>query len=83
MSDDFTDDDTFAETQGIWWAGVAFASIVTFVVLGGLLLAGTYLLNEWGIVELPYWPPAVAAAVLTGLLVSVAVKRGTIKYEPE
>lgn len=81
MSDDFTDDDAFAETQGVWWAGIAFASLVTFAIAGGLLLSGTYVLNELGVVAIPYWMPTVAAAILTVILVSVAVKRGN-KYEP-
>lgn len=83
MSDDYTDDDAFAETQGIWWAGIALASAITFAVTCGLLLTGTYVLNEWGGVAIPYWPPTVAAAILTGVLVSVSVKRGQIKYEPK
>lgn len=82
MSDDYTDGDAFAETQGIWWAGIAFASVITFVVICGLLLTGTYVLNEWGIMEIPYWPPTIAAVILTGILVGVSVKRGN-KYEPE
>lgn len=83
VSDDFTDDDAFAETQGIWWAGIAFASIATFAIIGGLLVSGTYVLNELGLAEIPYWLPAVTAVVLTIILVTVAVKRETIKYEPK
>ena len=82
MSDDFTTDDEFAETQGIWWGGIFFASVVTFVIIGGLLIAGTYVLNDWGLADISYWLPTIAAAVLTGSLVTVAVRRGTIKYEP-
>ena len=82
MSDDFTDDEAFAETQGIWWAGIVFASIVTFAIIGGLLIAGTYVLSEVGYVDIPYWVPTATAAVLTIILVSVALKRGNIKYEP-
>ena len=82
MSDDITDDDAFAESQGIWWAGIVFASIVTFAIIGGLLITGTYVLSEVGLVDIPYWLPTVTAAVLTVILVSVSVKRGNIKYEP-
>lgn len=83
VSNDFTDDDAFAETQGIWWAGIAFASIATFAIIGGLLVAGTYVLNDLGRAEIPYWLLAVTAAVLTVILVTVAVRRGTIKYRPK
>lgn len=82
MIDDFSADDEFAETQGVWWAGIVFASIVTFAILGGLLLGGTYVLNELGFVDISYWIPTVAAAILTGILVTVALKRGDIKYDP-
>lgn len=82
MSDDFTEEGAFAETQGIWWAGIVFATIVTFGLIGGLLIAGTYVLNDLGIVDISYWLPTVAAAVLTGILVTVALKRGEIKYDP-
>ena len=82
MSDDSTDDE-FAETQAIWWAGIVFASIVTFAIIGGLLLLGTYVLNELGSVDIPYWLLALIAAVLTVILVTVSVKRGNIKYRPQ
>lgn len=82
VSDDFTADDEFAETKGVWWAGIVFAAIVTFAIIGGLLLAGTYVLNDWGVVEISYWVPTGTAAILTVILVTVSVKRGKIKYEP-
>ena len=82
MSDDFTEDDDFAERKGIWWAGIVFASIVTFGLIGGLLIAGTYVLNDLGLVHISYWLPTVAAAVLTVILVTAAPKRGDIKYDP-
>ena len=82
MSDDFTADEEFAETPGIWWAGIVFATTVTFVLIGGLLVAGTYVLNDLGIVDRSYRLPTVAAAVLTGILVTVALKRGEFKYDP-
>lgn len=83
MSDDSTDDEAFAETEGIWYAGIVFASIVTFVIIGGVLISGTYVLSEVGLVDIPFWLPTVTAAVLTVILVTVSVKRGNIKYEPQ
>lgn len=83
MSDDFNTDDAFAETQSVWWAGIVFASVVTFAIIGGLLIGGTYLLIELGVVDIPYWLSIVTAAILTGTLVTVAVTRGTIRYEPQ
>lgn len=83
VTNDFTDDSSFAETQGIWWAGIIFASIMTFAIIGGLLISGTYVLNDLGLVEISYWLPTVTAAVLTVILVTVSVKRGKIKYEPQ
>lgn len=82
MSDDFTADEEFAETHDIWWAGIVFATIVTFGLIGGLLIAGTYVLNDLGVIDISYWLPTVAAAVLTGILVTIALKRGDIKYDP-
>lgn len=82
MSDDFSADEAFAETHGVWWAGIVFASVVTFAIIGGLLVTGTYVLNDWGVVDMSYWLPAVAAAVLTVILVSASVKLGKIEYEP-
>lgn len=82
MSDDFTADDEFAETQSVWWAGIVFATVVTFAVIGGLLIAGTYVLNGMGFVDISYWLSTATAAVLSVVLVTVAVKRGKIKYEP-
>lgn len=83
MTDDFTPDNDFEETRGIWWAGIAFASIVTFAAIGGLLTLVTYVLSKANLVHISYWLPTVAAAILTVFLVSVAVKRGKIKYEPQ
>lgn len=83
MSDDFTADEEFAETRGVWWAGIVFASIVTYAVIGGLLIAGIYVLNDWGVVDISYWLPAFAAALLTVILVTVSVKRGKFKYKPQ
>lgn len=82
MSDDFSADDEFAETQSVWWAGIVFAAVVTFAAIGGLLIGGTYVLNQLGYVDMSYWLPAVVAAVITVILVSASVKRGKIKYEP-
>lgn len=82
MSDDFTADDEFAETHGVWWAGIVFASVVTFVIIGGLLISGTYVLSDLGLLDIPYWLPIATAAVLTGVLVTIAVMRGEIRYEP-
>lgn len=82
MNDDFTADEEFAETHGVWWAGIVFASVVTFAIIGGLLIAGTYVLNGIGFVDISYWLSTATAAVLTVSLVTVAVKRGKITYEP-
>lgn len=83
MSDDFSTDDEFPETHGIWWAGIVFSSIVTFGFIGGLLIAGIYVPKDLGYVDLSYWVPTVAAAILTGILVTVALKRGEFMYEPQ
>ena len=81
--DDSTEEGQFAETQAVWWAGVAVALLVTFAVLGGFLILGTYLLASAGVIELSYWPAAVLAAILSVFLVRTAVKRGNIRYKPE
>ena len=81
--DDSTAEGQFAETQAVWWAGVAVALLVTFAVLCGILGLGTYLLASAGVVELSYWPPAGAAVILSVFLVRAAIKRGNFRYEPE
>lgn len=81
--DDSIEEGQFEETQAVWWAGVAVALLGTFAVLGGLLGLGTYLLASAGVVDLSYWPPAVAAALLSVFLVRAAIKRGNIRYKPE
>lgn len=40
VSDDFTAEDEFAETHGVWWTGIVFATVVTFAIIGGLMLSG-------------------------------------------
>lgn len=82
MSDDFTGDEDFSETQGVWWAGIALASVVTFAAIGGLLVSGTYVLTQLTLVDIPYWVPIVTAAILTISLVTVSVVQGKIEYEP-
>jgi len=82
VTDDIERNGEFAESPAVWWAGIAVASVVTFVVVGGVLAAGTYALNSAELVDLSYWVPGMAAVVLTGVLVAVAVRRGDIKYEP-
>lgn len=62
---------------------VAVALLATFAALGGLLGLGVYLLAYAGLADLSYWLPAVIAAVLSVILVGVAVKRGDSRYEPE
>lgn len=81
--DDSTEESQFAETRTVWWAGVAVALLVTFVVLGGLLSLATYLLASADLLEFSYWPPAVVAGILSVVLVRAAVKRGTSRYRPE
>ena len=82
MTDDSTTDDEFAETQGIWWAGIVFASVVTFAIIGGFLIAGAYVLSEVGLINIPYWLLTALTALLAGVLITVSIKRGEMKYEP-
>lgn len=83
VTEDSIGETEFEETQPVWWAGVAVALFVTFTILGGLLGLGTYLLASAGVVELSYWPPTVAGAVLSVILVRAAINRGNIRYKPE
>lgn len=82
VTDDFPTDDEFSEIQGIWWAGIVFVSVVTFAIIGGLLIAGAYVLSEVGLVNIPYWLSTALTALLTGVLITVSIKRGEMKYEP-
>lgn len=70
------------ESKGVWWGGIAVASIVTYIFIGGLLLLPAYLVNYFSVAALPYWPSMIFAAVATILLVRAAVRRGDIEYQP-
>jgi hypothetical protein len=83
VSDDISLDDDFSENRDIWWAGIAFASFITFEVIGWVLISGTYVLNEMDFLEISYWIPSLGTAMLTGIMVTVAVKRGKVKHEPQ
>lgn len=73
---------TEGESEGVWWAGIAVASVVTFVCIGGFVLLLTALLNHLTVLEVPSWPSIVVAAIATILLVRAAVRRGDVKYRP-
>lgn len=81
--DDSTDLLPFeSESKGVWWGGIAVASVVTFIFIGGSLVLLASLVNYLSGITIPYWAPLVVAAVATILLVRAAVSRGDIKYQP-